>query len=186
MPHIAIVIPSYIRTDKLTKCLQSIVDWLDLSETTIIVVANGAVEETRMVCHNYPVKLIWFDEPMGYPRPVNVGIKAALAEGAEYVVLLNDDDEFLSQPRNECIDVMLKPMLADETVGLTGPLQEYDPNSGYNFLIFFCVMIRSKVFESIGLLDETFQFFGEDTDFCIKAERAGWRIVRVPEEHPTT
>lgn len=180
--RISIVIPTYTRSDKLKECLQSIVDYIDLSQAEIIVVANGASEETRAVCNNYPVTLLWFDEPLGYPKACNHGIRAS---NSEFVVLLNDDALFLPQPTNECMDVMLNPMLADSTIGLTGPLEEYDPNSDCRFLIFFCVMIRRAVFESIGLLDETFLYFGEDTDFCIKAARAGWRVVRVPEEHPT-
>lgn len=181
-PKVAIVIPTYTRHDKLKECLQSIANNLD-ETIPVYVVANGASDDARAVCRK--VNLIWFDEPMGYPRPVNVGIKAAIAGGAEFVVLLNDDALFLPQPPNECIDVMLNPMLEDETIGLTGPLEEYDPNSDERFLIFFCVMIRAKVFDSIGYLDETFKYFGEDTDFCIKAQRAGWGAVRVPVEHPT-
>lgn len=179
----SIVIPTYTRSDKLRECLNSIVEFTDLAETEIVVVANGASDETRQVCSEYPVTLLWFNEPLGYPKACNHGIRAS---SGEYVVLLNDDTQLLPQPKNEWMDVLVGPMLADESIGLTGPLQEHDPNSNHDFLIFFCVMIRRKVFESIGLLDESFLYFGEDTAFCIEAERAGWKVVRVPEDSPTT
>jgi len=40
-----------------------------------------------------------------------------------------------------------------------------------------CAMVVNKnVFENIGLFDETFFMYGEDTDFCLRARRAGYRI----------
>jgi beta-1,4-mannosyl-glycoprotein beta-1,4-N-acetylglucosaminyltransferase len=42
-------------------------------------------------------------------------------------------------------------------------------------------MIAKKVFDDIGLLDEIFSpGYGEDTDFCLKAEDRGWKQVQVP------
>jgi beta-1,4-mannosyl-glycoprotein beta-1,4-N-acetylglucosaminyltransferase len=185
-PTVSIVIGTYTRYDKLKECLASIQEWIDPCE--VIVVANGAPPVTREIVTDFAsrwtgtCKFLGFDDPLGYPKAYNAGIRKS---SGEYVVLLNDDALFLPQPKNECINVMLKPMLADPTVGITGPLEEYDPNSNEQFLIFFCAMVRRKVFDSVGLLDETFKYFGEDTDLCIKARRAGWKVVRVPEEHPT-
>jgi beta-1,4-mannosyl-glycoprotein beta-1,4-N-acetylglucosaminyltransferase len=184
-PLVSIVIPSYLRSDKLSECLSTIIEYTDMSQTEIIVVANGASEETKQVCEVYrefPVTLLWYPEPLGYPKAVNHGIRAARGQ---YIVLLNDDTVLLPQPRNEWIDVMMKPMLQDGAVGVTGPLQAFDENSGHDFLIFFCVMIRKQCFNEVGLLDESFVYFGEDTAFCIEAEKVGWKVVRVPEDHPT-
>lgn len=184
-PLISIVIPTYTRHDKLRECLASIMEWTDMDQTEIVIVANGASEETRDICEVYrefPVTLLWYPEPLGYPKAVNHGIRAARGE---FIVLLNDDTVLLSQPRNEWIDIMLRPMLQDGAVGVTGPLMAHDENSNHDFLIFFCVMIRRQCFNEVGLLDEGFLFFGEDTAFCIEAEKKGWKVIRVPEEHPT-
>lgn len=179
--RVSIVIPTYLRHDKLDECLRAIYEFTD--NVDVIVVANGAGLECREVCGRYPVKLIWFDEPLGYPKACNHGIRAS---DSEYVVLLNDDAQLLPQPKNRWIDTLLKPMLADGAVGVTGPLMTRDENSNHEFLIFFCVMVRRQCFNEVGLLDEGFKYFGEDTAFCIEAERKGWKVVRVPEEHPTT
>lgn len=181
-PKFSIIIPTYLRSDKLKQCLASIVRYTNMEEAECIVVANGAAEETRMVCAGFPVKLLWYDEPLGYPKAVNRGIEAAQGE---FIVLLNDDAELLSQSHSKWIEVMLKPMLQDGAVGITGPLMAYDENSNHEFLIFFCVMIRRQCIAEVGLLDEGFTYFGEDTAFCIEAEKKGWKVIRVPEEHPT-
>jgi len=42
------------------------------------------------------------------------------------------------------------------------------------------LMIRRKVVEQIGLLDERFFMYGEELDWCLRAKRAGWAVVYYP------
>jgi len=43
-----------------------------------------------------------------------------------------------------------------------------------------CMLIRRAVLEDIGGLDEQLFMFYEETDFCLRAHRAGWRTVYLP------
>ncbi len=43
------------------------------------------------------------------------------------------------------------------------------------------LMIRRKVFEQVGLLDEDLYTYFDDVDFCLRAQRAGWPTWYVPE-----
>ncbi|MEB3282543.1 MAG: glycosyltransferase family 2 protein [Lyngbya sp.] len=43
------------------------------------------------------------------------------------------------------------------------------------------LMVRRQVFESVGLLDEGYFLYYEETDFCLQAKRGGWSCWRVPE-----
>jgi N-acetylglucosaminyl-diphospho-decaprenol L-rhamnosyltransferase len=43
------------------------------------------------------------------------------------------------------------------------------------------MMIRREVFESVGLMDETYFLYYEETDFCLQARRAGWPCWYVPQ-----
>lgn len=43
------------------------------------------------------------------------------------------------------------------------------------------MMIRREVFESVGLMDEDYFLYFEETDFCLQAKRAGWDCWYVPE-----
>jgi len=43
------------------------------------------------------------------------------------------------------------------------------------------LMIRRKVVEDIGLLDEQFFMYGEELDWCLRAKRAGWTVMYHPD-----
>ncbi len=43
------------------------------------------------------------------------------------------------------------------------------------------LLIRRQVVDQIGLLDENFWIFGEDIDWCIRAKRAGWKVMFYPQ-----
>jgi len=42
------------------------------------------------------------------------------------------------------------------------------------------MMIRREVFEQVGLLDESYFMYYEETDFCLQASREGWECWYVP------
>jgi N-acetylglucosaminyl-diphospho-decaprenol L-rhamnosyltransferase len=43
------------------------------------------------------------------------------------------------------------------------------------------MMIRREVFEAIGLMDEGYFLYFEETDFCLQAKRTGWKCWYVPQ-----
>lgn len=43
------------------------------------------------------------------------------------------------------------------------------------------MIVRQQVFESVGLMDEAYFLYYEETDFCLRAKRAGWSCWYVPE-----
>jgi N-acetylglucosaminyl-diphospho-decaprenol L-rhamnosyltransferase len=43
------------------------------------------------------------------------------------------------------------------------------------------MMVRRAVFESVGLLDEGYFLYHEETDFCLQAQKAGWTCWYVPD-----
>ena len=45
------------------------------------------------------------------------------------------------------------------------------------------LMARREAVERVGMLDEDFFFYGEDTDWCLRFRRAGWRLVYVNSAH---
>jgi len=46
-----------------------------------------------------------------------------------------------------------------------------------------CMIIRSAVFKSVGLMDEGYFLYFEEVDFCHRARRAGWPCWYVPAAH---
>lgn len=47
------------------------------------------------------------------------------------------------------------------------------------------MLIRRKVFEEIGALDEDYFMYTEDVDYCFRAKQAGWRVVYSPKHSVT-
>jgi GT2 family glycosyltransferase len=43
-----------------------------------------------------------------------------------------------------------------------------------------CVLIRRKMLEAIGLLDENFFMYYEDADLCLRAREAAWKVCYTP------
>jgi GT2 family glycosyltransferase len=44
-----------------------------------------------------------------------------------------------------------------------------------------CMIIRRDAIEQVGLLDEDYFLFLEETDWCYRMKRAGWKIYHVPQ-----
>jgi GT2 family glycosyltransferase len=97
---VSIIIPTYTNAKGLVECVESVKKYTDMSQVELIVVANGAPEESRKYA------TLWFDEPLGYAKAVNAGIRAAKGD---YIVLLNDDCVLLPQPVNKWIEMLRKP-----------------------------------------------------------------------------
>lgn len=182
----SIIIPTYNKLEETLKpCMKSLLEYTDLTETEIIIVVNGCVDGTVDYVKDLGFKyenifLLISEEALGYTKAVNEGIK--ISKG-DYVILLNNDLVFLDQPKDTWKQLLLDPFLQDPLVGITGPMKEMSESAGRKFLLFFCVMIKRRVFNMIGILDEVFSpGYGEDTDFCLRAEDVGFKIVQVPEE----
>lgn len=187
-PVYTIVIPTYNHLEDLLKpCIESIITNTDLSNVEVIVVANGCTDDTQSYVNSLgePFSLLWFDEPLGYTKATNEGIKKAKGK---YVILLNNDVQLLDwQTKNSWIELLRKPFDEKNFVGITGIHTLRNEVINRYFLVFFCVMIYRNVFDEIGLLDEIFSpGYGEDIDFCIKAERAGYHVVNITQESGET
>jgi GT2 family glycosyltransferase len=48
-----------------------------------------------------------------------------------------------------------------------------------------CLLVRREVIEQVGLLDEGYYMYCEDTDYCTRVRRAGWQLYYVPTARMT-
>ena len=44
-----------------------------------------------------------------------------------------------------------------------------------------CMVVRREALDQVGLLDESFFMYSEDTELCFRLKQAGWRVVYWPE-----
>jgi len=186
----SIIIPTYNHcNDLLIPCVESIFKYTSAYDIELIIVANGCTDNTKQyfdflldIYHTLGLhenlKLYWSDEPLGFAKATNIGIQMATTD---YITLVNNDVVFLPQPKNRWLD-MLYNNFNDPTVGISSVMKGFSPPAGRDFAVFFCVMIHRKVFDKIGLLSLDYGIgAGEDTEFCIAAEDAGFKIAEAME-----
>jgi GT2 family glycosyltransferase len=46
---------------------------------------------------------------------------------------------------------------------------------------FACILLSGKMIDALGPLDEGYFLYFEDVEFCLRARRAGWKLLHVPE-----
>jgi N-acetylglucosaminyl-diphospho-decaprenol L-rhamnosyltransferase len=63
------------------------------------------------------------------------------------------------------------------------PIGVQDQGFEPDWTSFACVLVRGEVFDTVGLLDESFFMYYEDADFCRRVTRAGFRIRHDPSAH---
>lgn len=189
----SIIIPTYNHLeDCLKPCISSIVKNTTLdSNIEIIIVANGCEDGTAdylaysankehkelLQCASF--KMVWCGSALGYPKAINEGLKIATGD---FIVLLNNDTVVLDYcPKDNWLQQLEYPFNIIPDCGITGVLTNYCPEVNSNFLIFACVMISRKAFNSIGYLDEIFTpGSSEDIDYCMRAKKLGFSYHQVP------
>ncbi|HPN96209.1 MAG TPA: glycosyltransferase family 2 protein [Candidatus Moranbacteria bacterium] len=206
LPKVFIVILNYNGKNVLIDCLKSVFK-IDYPEFQVLVVDNnsgdGSFEAARVAFS----KCIFIknEENVGFSAGNNIGIKYALERAADYIFLLNNDTEVKGDFLSKLVAVAEKT----PSVGLVSPIIFKDKSSNVWFsggkidwlrmktkhdknifkntpynsdLITGCAMlVKAEVFKRIGLLDEDFFLYWEDTDFSYRARKAGFLIVVAPE-----
>lgn len=213
---VSIVIVTFNSRPELLACLKSCARILYLNYE-IIIVENGsreALDLNEMINISVHVRTILKSVVnLGYPRAANLGIKDAMAHGADYVLLLNDDTEVapdflggLVKVGEDMPDVgALGPNIYyfsepqkvwfaggwfnRQTCVVTVPASEWfaqrDESAPveFDYLTGCCLLVKRKVIETIGSLDERFYLYWEDTDWILRMTEVGYKLVLVPWAH---
>ena len=61
-----------------------------------------------------------------------------------------------------------------------GKERDYSEPIEVDSVIGACMMVRREALDQVGLLDEDYFLFLEETDWCYRMKRAGWKIYHVP------
>ena len=57
---------------------------------------------------------------------------------------------------------------------------DHDEVREAEFVMGACMLVRRRAIEQVGLLDEDYFLFSEETDWCYRFRRAGWQILFFP------
>jgi GT2 family glycosyltransferase/tetratricopeptide (TPR) repeat protein len=205
---VSIIVPNWNGMRFVSMCLDSL-SQLDFDDHEVIVVDNGSDDGSReMIEEEYPwVKLLKFDENMGFAIACNEGIKAS---NADYIVLLNNDIEVTPDWLKELYEGMerhpecgmgtTKMMFLDhrDVFYNTGDLFHSWSSGGgrgqgekdtgqyeVEDLVFgACAgagIYRREFFKQVGLFDEDFFIFAEDVDLNMRGQLKGLKAVYLPK-----
>ena len=185
-----------------SECLASL-RHLTYGNNEVIVVDNGSTDESvAQLRSQFPgAILIEAGNNLGFSAGCNLGIRRALAAGAEFIWLLNNDA--LVDPA--ALTALVNRALSDESVAAVGSaiyfmhqptrLQVWGggrinfllgrsrhclkpvPDHALDYITGASLLLRSSALEEAGFLDEDFFFFWEDADLGFRLRRAGWNLA---------
>lgn len=185
---VSIIVPTYNHLDDaLRPCLEAIFAYTDFTDKELIVVANGCTDGTfeylqHMWSAHPELQIVWIPEPAGVIRAYNAGIN--LAQG-DYIITIDNDSILTPQPKDQWVNILMAPFLADPHVGSTSPFaNDYEGLEGI-VLHAGCTMYGANILRSIGSFDEIYNpGYFSDSDVSMKMWAAGWKCVEVPAYQP--
>jgi GT2 family glycosyltransferase len=211
-PSIAIIVLTWNGRDLTLDCLRSL-EGVTTPGLRIILVDNASTDGTaEAVRRRYDQRITVIENPanLGFAAGNNVAIQRALADGADFILLLNND----TVVAEDLVDHLLQPMLDTPAIGITAPKiyyaepenqiwfaggeismwrgvakhtgiremdrGQYETARDIDYATGCAFLARRAVFEKAGDLDPGFRAYFEDADFCMRAREAGFRIRYVP------
>lgn len=206
---VAVVVPNWNGRHLLPECLETLAR--QTIPTRVIVVDNGSEDGSAdFVKSRYPdVLLVELAHNHGFAGGVNRGIQAAMAEGAEFVALFNND----ARADEAWLEHLVSSMRAHDDVGIvTSKVLQADgrhfdaAGSSYSVwglpvprgreeldvgqydspeYVFSGIggasLYRAQLLSEIGLFDEDFFIYFEDDDLGFRAQLAGWKALYQPK-----
>jgi len=210
-PLVFIVIVNWNGRQVTLDCLASLRE-ISYTNFKTVVVDNASIDGSAEVIRTaFPeVVLLEMQRNLRFARGTNAGIRYALQQDAEMVLLLNNDTtvdrEFLSH--------MVGRMRSDREIGMVAPKIYYhnDPDRVWfaggkvsmwtgtmrhvgirekdrgqfdapmeiEYASGCCILTHREVIDRVGLLDESFYMYTEDADWSMRTRHLGYKIMYEP------
>ncbi|MFP4845635.1 glycosyltransferase family 2 protein [Winogradskyella sp. PE311] len=204
--NIFTVIVTYNGMHWIKECLDSV-----YLNSTVILVDNCSSDNTiSFITKNYEdVLVLKQDENLGFGKANNLGISHALSNGADYILLLNQDAKMIEGS----IDKLFNFAKVNSDYGILSPVhcdwsgnylessfssyvsyvhnkefysdfvlnRSIKPVYDLPFVAAACWFIPKKVFETIGGFDPIFFHLGEDVNYAQRLSYYGYKIGVLPD-----
>lgn len=210
VPKVLIIILNWNNWKDTVECVESL-GKISYPDYEIVIVDNGSTNDSerilkkRFPCH----KFIQTGKNLGFAGGNNKGIKYALENGADYILILNND----TIVKEDFLEPLVELAESNEQVGICGPIiyswnrkdqvlfagAKINTKSGIINLINLrkmdnvpikiasdyiegsAMLVKRKVFNDIGLMDARYFIYWEETDFCTRAKMEGYSLYICPE-----
>jgi GT2 family glycosyltransferase len=214
-PLVAIILVTYRGKDDTLACLASLEKMTYPNYRVFVVDQNSGDDTLETIAAQFPwAHRIANPVNNGFTGGNNLGMRAALEQGANYLFLLNNDTEVAPD--------LLEPLVtlaeSDARIGAIGPKmlyhgepetiwsaggaidwrghavmldqgkrspyqgdQESETPRDVDYVVGCGLMVKRSVAEQVGLLDDRYFIYYEETDWCARIRKAGYRVVHVPQ-----
>lgn len=211
---VAVIILNWNRRDDTLHCLAS-VGQSTYPAFEVIVVDNGSIDDSVQAIHSaFPaVRIIQNRENLGYAGGNNVGLRAAIDDGVDYVLLLNNDTVVKPDALERLVSLadlepdagIVSPAIfyldEPQRVWSAGGLIDWQrgtietsyldtdvsdlPRRPYStdHVTGCCMLLRTAALRQAGLIDQRFFLYFEETEWCVRIGRSGYRILVEPTAH---
>jgi len=202
---VTIIILTWNGLDYTRKCLERLHPTLQPGMTDVLVFDNGSMDGTVDYLRTIPwVKLISHPANIGFVAGNNAALPYARPDSD--IVLLNNDilteqGDWLSSIQDTAYrsrdigivgcrlhgpegqlhhagSYILPDNLSGQQIGgEEADVRQYSAIRDVQGVVFACAYIKREVIHRIGFLDPDYFSYFEDTDYCLKAIVAGYRVV---------
>lgn len=205
LPLVYVLVLNWNGCHHLEACLPSLVE-TQYGNWCPVVVDNGSTDGSQTwVRENYPqVRLMDLGRNLGFTGANNAGMRMAITQGADYVVLLNNDTRVdpdwlwalvAAAEENQQIAICQAQQRTwdgrheirfefipewTEGRGVKVPLQEPGPVEPRPYACGGEMFLRCDALQRIGLFDERYFIYNEDVDLSLRAWIFGYHVMLVP------
>lgn len=187
-----VVIVAYGCEDQLAACLHALGPGLP-----VVVVDNGGSDRAQRISQSSGATYVRPHTNIGFGAAVNVALRGHRVPGSD-VLLLNPDARLrvtdLTKMRDELYGssnlAAVGPRLVNPDGGeqkavwpipspwsaLSGVIGAAELLSRRRFVSGAVLLLRGTAIDSVGIFDERFFLYAEETDWQLRALRAGWRV----------
>lgn len=199
------IIVTYNGEKYIEDCIDSLL--AQTQETDILLVDNSSTDDTRKIVQGkYPlINMINVGFNSGFAHANNVGIEYAINNEYEYVMLINED----TVSDNKLVETLMKsadPQTAViPRIYMDGALAKTwyaagkmdfekkqavnyqenlaDQETEVSFMTGCCMFIHTDIFRKIGLFDENYFMYYEDTDLSLRMYLQNIRMRYIPNTY---
>ncbi len=208
--ELAVVVLNWNAAPATLSCVTAIREWRDLKATVYLVDNASRPDDRAQLDRIASASVHLIDSPVnaGFAGGNNLGLRAALKDGAQAILMLNNDAVIEEADAAR----LLNTLASRPDIAAVGPLI-YDPGSGellnaggreiawhyvthlrqvvdtdnpyaVDYVSGTVCVLRARALEAVGLFDERYFFSGEAADLCRRLRRHGrcaWRVLVQPK-----
>lgn len=207
-PLVYVVVLNYNGADLTLNCVDSVLK-IDYPNFRVVVVDNASADDSlarfKAALTDPRIEILANVANEGYAGGNNRGIEKALAAGADYIFILNNDTAADPGCLHSLVGAMERdgriaiagcpltserlgePLRVDYRISLyTGRVGHWSDGGAPNRITdvdYVCgaaMLLRASALVQTGAFDPAFFLLSEDTDLCFRTRKAGYRVCYVP------